>query len=176
MSPIRVTSARQLVIVICVLGTIGCDHLTKHAATITLAGSPTRSYLADTIRLGYAENAGGFLSVGASLPVVPRSAVFTIIPALILIGITAVAIRRKWGGTLALGTALFVAGAASNWIDRLARGIVVDFLNVGIGSVRTGIFNVADVAIVVGALMFVYEEFRPGTNSEGHHALSRGDA
>ena len=176
MSPVRVTSARQLVIVICVLGTIGCDHLTKHAATMTLAGSPPRSYLADTIRLGYAENAGGFLSVGASLPVVPRSAVFTVLPGLLLIGITAVAIYRRWGGTLALGTALFVAGAASNWIDRLARGIVVDFLNVGIGPVRTGIFNVADVAIVVGALMFVYQEFRPGTSSEGPYTRSRDDA
>jgi signal peptidase II len=171
MSLIRVTSARQLAIVVCVLGTIGCDHLTKHAATITLAGFPTRSYLADTIRLGYAENAGGFLSMGASLPLVPRSAVFTVIPALLLIAITAVAIRRRWGGTLALGAALFVAGAASNWIDRLARGTVVDFLNVGIGPVRTGIFNVADVAIMVGALMFVYEEFRPSATSEGPPTL-----
>jgi signal peptidase II len=50
-----------------------------------------------------------------------------------------------------LGLALFVAGGASNWIDRVARGSVVDFLNVGVGPVRTGVFNVADVAIMLGA-------------------------
>jgi signal peptidase II len=47
--------------------------------------------------------------------------------------------------------ALFVTGGASNWIDRLAQGSVVDFLSVGVGPVRTGVFNVADVAIMLGA-------------------------
>ena len=42
------------------------------------------------------------------------------------------------------------AGGTSNLIDRAARGIVVDFINVGVGSLRTGIFNVADLAIVFG--------------------------
>ena len=47
--------------------------------------------------------------------------------------------------------ALFLAGALSNLIDRIAVGSVIDFLNVGIGPLRTGIFNVADVAIMAGA-------------------------
>ena len=42
------------------------------------------------------------------------------------------------------------AGGTSNQIDRAARGSVVDFINVGVGSLRTGIFNVADLAIVFG--------------------------
>ncbi|MBL8935267.1 MAG: signal peptidase II, partial [Archangium sp.] len=39
----------------------------------------------------------------------------------------------------------------SNWIDR-ARfgGVVVDFMNMGLGSLRTGVFNVADLAILAG--------------------------
>jgi signal peptidase II len=44
----------------------------------------------------------------------------------------------------------------------VARGSVVDFLNVGLGSVRTGVFNVADVAIMVGAGIFVLAEFLEG--------------
>ncbi|RPI54782.1 MAG: hypothetical protein EHM55_09825 [Acidobacteria bacterium] len=39
----------------------------------------------------------------------------------------------------------------SNWFDRVVRGGVFDFINVGIGSVRTGVFNVADVAIMLRA-------------------------
>ena len=38
-----------------------------------------------------------------------------------------------------------MAGALSNLIDRIAVGSVIDFLNVGIGPLRTGIFNLADV-------------------------------
>ena len=59
-----------------------------------------------------------------------------------------------------LGIALFVAGAASNGIDRVLHGSVVDFLNVGIGPVRTGIFNVADVALLLGVAMVAATESR----------------
>jgi signal peptidase II len=44
-----------------------------------------------------------------------------------------------------------IGGGASNLIDRVVRdGRVVDFLQIGIGDLRTGIFNVADAAIVLG--------------------------
>ena len=54
--------------------------------------------------------------------------------------------------------------AASNWFDRLVRGSVLDFLNVGIGSIRTCVFNVADVAIMIGAVVFALGQFRKGRN------------
>ena len=41
----------------------------------------------------------------------------------------------------------------------LKSGAVVDFMNVGIGNLRTGIFNLADVAIMIGAgLLLVWGE------------------
>lgn len=47
------------------------------------------------------------------------------------------------------------SGGASNLFDRATNdGAVVDFLNVGVGPVRTGIFNIADMAILLGALLF----------------------
>jgi signal peptidase II len=52
--------------------------------------------------------------------------------------------------------ALVAGGGISNLIDRLLyNGRVTDFLNVGIGGVRTGIFNVADMAIMAGALLLL---------------------
>jgi signal peptidase II len=38
--------------------------------------------------------------------------------------------------------------------------MVIDFMNVGVGSLRTGIFNVADVAVMVGAGILVLEGYR----------------
>lgn len=43
-----------------------------------LAGEPVRSYAADTLRVGYAENTGGFLGLGADLPPAARTAVFSV--------------------------------------------------------------------------------------------------
>jgi signal peptidase II len=56
--------------------------------------------------------------------------------------------------------ALFVAGGASNLLDRILYGTVIDFMNVGIGPLRTGIFNVADMAIMLGAGILVLEGYR----------------
>lgn len=43
------------------------------------------------------------------------------------------------------------------------NGAVVDFLNIGFGSFRTGIFNIADIAIVVGALFLLLLGSKPET-------------
>jgi signal peptidase II len=56
---------------------------------------------------------------------------------------------------------LFFAGGASNLIDRIYRGSVIDFMNVGIGGLRTGIFNVADLAIMLGMALLIVAHFQP---------------
>ena len=152
----------RLVLIGAVLGTIGCDRVTKHVAATTLAGAPSRAYFAETVWLGYVENSGGFLSVGAALPPGARTVIFTVGTGMLLLALTVIAIRGGLNGSPALGLALFIAGGASNWIDRVVRGSVVDFVNVGIGSVRTGVFNVADVAIMIGAVVFALGQFRKG--------------
>jgi signal peptidase II len=168
MIKITARSASRLVLVIALLGTIGCDRITKHLATNALSGMPSRSYLAETVWLGYVENRGGFLSVGASLPPGVRTVIFTGGTALMLVGVTVLAIRHRWRGWPAIGLALFVGGGISNWLDRVVRGSVVDFLNVGIGPVRTGVFNVADMAITLGAVIVVFFGFRHTSGSDGY--------
>lgn len=150
----------RLVLIVAALATIGCDRVTKHVATTMLAGMPGRSYLADTVRLTYAENSGGFLSLGANLPPAARTALFSVATGLALLMLVIIALRRRTDGLARLGVTLFVAGGASNWIDRVVGGRVVDFLNVGVGPVRTGIFNIADVAIMLGVGVFVLAEFQ----------------
>jgi signal peptidase II len=155
----------RFVLAAAIVLTIGCDRVTKHVATTALAGTPARSFLADTVRLQYAENAGGFLGLGADLHPGLRTAVFTATTGLTLLLITVAAVRWQVSGMALIGVTLFVAGGASNWIDRLARGSVVDFLNVGVGPLRTGIFNIADVAIMAGAAVMLIAELRTARRS-----------
>lgn len=157
-----------LFLVVVVVGTIGCDRVTKHVAATTLAESPSRSYLGDTVRIAYVENRGGFLSVGDHLAPALRAAIFTVATGAMLLVLVVVAVRRRWSVWPALGLALFVAGGLSNWIDRVTHGSVIDFLNLGVGSVRTGVFNVADLAITVGVIAFAWGELsrRPSDTAE----------
>ena len=154
---------RWLVLAATALATIGCDRVTKHAATALLAGAPERAYLAGAVRLGYVENTGGFLSLGADLPRRARTAIFTVATGFALLALVIVAVRDRFAGPSSMGLVLFAAGGASNWIDRVSRGSVVDFLNVGIGPLRTGVFNIADVAIMVGAGLVALGSFRRGS-------------
>jgi signal peptidase II len=165
---------RWLVLAAAALATIGCDRATKHAATVLLAGEPDRSYLADTVRLGYTENTGGFLSLGADLPRPARTAVFTIATGFALLVLLALAVRDRFAGLSGVGLVLFVAGGASNWIDRVLSGSVVDFLNVGIGPLRTGVFNVADVAIMVGAGIVAFGAARREPPTRTPEGLTHG--
>jgi signal peptidase II len=147
--------ARAFVLIVAALGTIGCDRVTKQAASVYLAGAPDRSFLSDTIRVSYVENSGGFLSLGADLPPIAKEVVFTVATGITLLVLVGLTLERKYKGSAELGLVLFIAGGASNWIDRVLRGSVVDFLNMGIGPLRTGVFNMADVAIMLGAGLFV---------------------
>jgi signal peptidase II len=65
------------------------------------------------------------------------------------------------------GYALIAAGGLSNWVDR-ARfdGKVVDFMNMGLGPVRTGIFNVADLQILVGIALVLLAGKPPDEKDE----------
>ncbi len=150
----------RLVLLIAVGSTIGCDRVTKHVAAITLSGTPTRSYLADTVRLEYAENEGAFLGLGAGWPLPVRLGLFGIANGVLLFALAVMAMRLRWPRPALVGLALFVAGGASNLLDRIAYGRVVDFMNVGLGPVRTGIFNVADMAVMLGAGIVVVATIR----------------
>jgi signal peptidase II len=122
----------------------------------------TFSYLGDTLRLQLTYNRGAFLSLGHSLPDVLRHSIFTVGICFILLGALAFALLSKSGAfSVVLAVSLFIAGGVGNLIDRILHdGTVVDFLNVGIGSLRTGIFNVADVAIMGGAALLLFTTLR----------------
>ncbi len=57
---------------------------------------------------------------------------------------------------LADSFALILGGAVGNMVDRLRFGTVVDFLDFYIGSLHWPAFNVADSAITVGMLVFMF--------------------
>jgi signal peptidase II len=170
----RPASRLRLVLLLAILcSCIGCDQTTKHIATKSLSQSPTQSYFGDTLRLGYALNPGGFLSAGGSFSPESRFAVFVVFNSCVMIGLVAFLIKT-WNSPplVFVSLALILAGGVGNLIDRVTNnGLVTDFLNIGIGSLRTGIFNVADIAVMLGAFgLFVgvlkYPDFENKTNPD----------
>lgn len=135
---------------------IGCDHATKVAATALLPRSGI-SLLADVLRFDLVYNRGAFLGMGANLPPVAHIVILGVLVPLGLLATIVWLLRSSAVSRLQLAAiALIVGGGLGNWIDRLVHdGSVTDFVSVGIGPLRTGIFNFADVAVVGGMLLLV---------------------
>lgn len=137
------------------VSTIGCDQVTKQIAADQLADGARRSLWHDAVRFQYTENPGAFLGLGGSLPPNIRTPVLASATVALLLGV--VLALRAQGLTLAyrLGLYLILGAGLSNLWDRLLRGRVIDFLNVGIGPLRTGIFNLADVVLLLGLALIL---------------------
>jgi signal peptidase II len=140
----------------------GFDQVTKSVAHERLAASAPISLLNDTVRIQYTENLGVILGLGSELPVEARFILFVVLNGLITV-ITLIYALKVHDLRLIqrVGLLLVASGGLGNLLDRLFNnGAAIDFLNIGIGSLRTGIFNVADVLVIAGASIFILFSLR----------------
>lgn len=158
---------RWLFVVPLLLLTVACDQTSKRLAAELLEGLGPHPLMGGSVELLYAENPGAFLGLGARLAETTRFWLFTVgVAGLLLLFLY----KLHYASTRMelIGWSLIVGGGLGNLIDRLMHdGRVIDFLRVGFGDVRTGIFNLADAAIVVGLVALLVSALRstPPTSS-----------
>jgi signal peptidase II len=163
-------SPRRLLLFLAILFCgVGCDQATKSVAKAYLSGTQPIVLLGDTIRLELAKNYGAFLSLGSAIGESSSGIVLSVVVGLVLGGLLVyLFVSRPQNPLVGVSIALIVGGGVSNLIDRLRYGgYVVDFLNVGIGSLRTGIFNVADMAIMAGVVLWAFSDKLWARNEQG---------
>src|SRR5215472_989898 len=103
-------TASRLLLLAIVVATVGCDRVTKDIAVAHLMDTSSREYFAGILRLEYAENSGGFLSLGAGLPAWMRTVVFTFGTAGVLAILGAFLWRARWNRPSLVGLSLILAG------------------------------------------------------------------
>jgi signal peptidase II len=133
-------------------GVLLLDQATKRLIALSMSPGESVPVLGDAIRLTFVRNDG--IAFGLH---VGNGVVFNLlsIAACVLVAVYFWKIRREkvW---IRSGVGLIFGGAVGNLVDRISAGSVVDFIDVGIRSVRWPVFNVADSAVVVGAgILFV---------------------
>jgi signal peptidase II len=147
-------------------GTLLLDQISKDLAVTLLVGEAP--VLLGPLALTYTRNPGAAMGAFGSLPESLRLPVVLGLTGLVLLFLLPlVAIRVRPGRARQFGVALVIGGAFGNLIDRVRHGAVVDFLTLHPGlSERFPVFNLADVAVVVGAcLLLLYlrrDDLRPG--------------
>ena len=158
----------QLILTLIVLAVnYSLDRITKILATTFLQGKETISFFYNTVILRYTENTGAFLSVGSNWPDYVKYGLLIIIPIMVcLYGLYFCAFKLE-DKKLVIVYSSIIGGGLGNLVDRLFNDFrVVDFLNFGIGALRTGILNVADMSVTFGVLFLIFYQFKPGKTKE----------
>lgn len=136
------------------------DQWSKFWAIDTLAGAPPRHYLGGVFTLTYAENTGGWGSLGATWSPWVRRTALIIAPAFVLFGLGVYLVRtEKFDWWRAIGYIGIISGGVGNLIDRFRLDHVVDFLYLGYGPIGTNIFNIADMGILFGFILVLYRSW-----------------
>ncbi|MDO4333717.1 MAG: signal peptidase II [Eubacteriales bacterium] len=97
-------------------------------------------------------NKGAFLNLGEKRNLLMRALSVGLTAAVLVIFVCT--LTRKGSALLKAGLSLLLGGAFSNTYDRLRRKYVVDYFSfrTGIGALDRVVFNLADFAILIGAL------------------------
>lgn len=105
-----------------------------------------RPILGDLLRLTLTENTGAAFGLfpGARAP-------FIVISVVAAVGLAYASHTMRHGARWRVMLALILGGNLGNLVDRIRLGHVTDFIDMGVRTTRWPVFNVADVAVVIGA-------------------------
>ena len=134
------------------------DRLAKWTVEVNIPLHDSISVLPGFLRFTHVQNRGAAFGLFAESPSEWKAAV------LVMFSVVALAIvcfllwkNSHAMSTTGVGLALILGGALGNLWDRLVSGHVVDFLDIYVGNYHWPAFNLADSAIVIGAMLLVSE-------------------
>ena len=160
----------SIVFIILVL-VISLDQATKLWAVETLRGQSSVEYMGGFFTFTYAENTGAFLGFGGDWSRQVRFIVFAVVVLLGLVGMFWYLLKKEVSKANLIAYSFILAGGLGKLWDRMSRanGGVIDFmvfdsgLNLNLGFIkipmRTGVVNIADIAIVIGVLLALSAEY-----------------
>ncbi len=130
---------------------IGIDQLSKFYIQSVLVLGKSVPVLADIFHITYILNPGAAFGI-----LEHQRLLFIVVATALLLGVLCFQNRlKKEPLRMRLGVALLSGGAMGNLVDRIRLGAVVDFFDFRIWP----IFNVADIAIVLGVGLIVWAAF-----------------
>ena len=131
------------------------DRWTKHAVASHIALYAHIQIIPGFFRLTHTENTGAAFSLFATMPAGFRHVFFIVLSIVATVVLIALMARRTTTMLSSIAFALVLGGTVGNLIDRLTRGLVVDFIYFHHASFSYPVFNIADSAITVGVAMIL---------------------
>ncbi|OEU67520.1 MAG: signal peptidase II [Desulfovibrio sp. S3730MH75] len=137
------------------------DQITKVAVRSNMELWSSKSLIPDYFNLVYVVNKGaafGFLNRGD----ITWQRTFFIVVTVVALSAIAMLLKstNKKDSFAISGLGLILGGAVGNLIDRILYGEVTDFLDIYVGTHHWPAFNIADIAICLGAFAMIISIYR----------------
>lgn len=151
---------RYLIVLLVLAMNISCDQISKNMVRDNLIYNERVDLIDHHLVLTKVENTGAFLSLGSDLSPWLKTILLWGLPALALgIMLPFILFNKKINLQQAVAFACVIGGGIGNIFDRIAFGSVTDFLIIDFGFAKTGVFNAADMSIMIGAAFLLLSEF-----------------
>ena len=156
--PIKIAKKLRVTFILAlVLLNVGCDQVSKNVVRQTIAKEERIHVIKDNFLLTKVENEGAAWSVGSDLSPLLKIIFLQIIPSLVLVFLLRhILIQTKYKKETVVGFAFIIGGGIGNLFDRIVHNSVTDFLILDLGLIKTEIFNLADVSIMVGSILVLF--------------------
>jgi signal peptidase II len=139
-----------------VLLNVGCDQLSKEVVRQQVAHRDYIPLIENHFILTNVENTGAMLGFGQNFPPLLKIILLQGLPLLVLLVLLyRLLTKSRLNLWLVIAFAFVIGGGLGNLIDRIFYGSVTDFFQLRLGFFRTGIFNMADVAVTFGVLLIL---------------------
>ena len=140
---------------------LGCDQGSKIIARQKIDYNEQINVIKDFFMLTKIENSGAFLSLGDGMPQILKFIILSGLPLLALgYGLFYLFSRYKLPAITQIALCFVIGGGIGNLYDRILYGSVTDFMHMDFYFFRTGIFNFADVSIMIGIGFLLLESLR----------------
>ena len=153
---------RNILIGFLVILNIVLDQISKIWVKTSVVPKSKTEIIGEYFTLHNVENSGAFLGMGSDFNPKLKLIFLLIIPVLVMIYVLYYMIKNKGLDRASLiGFSCIVGGGIANIYDRFMYGSVTDFFHINLGGVfRTGIFNVADMSVMLGLGLLIYSSFK----------------
>jgi signal peptidase II len=142
-------------LVLVALPVLGIDQLSKYLVSAHIELYRSIPLIPGWLDLTYTLNPGAAFSLFATMPPAFRHVFFISLSVVAAVVLTVLIVRRGTARLSAFAFALILGGALGNLIDRLARGVVTDFIYFHHASFSYPVFNIADSAITIGVAILM---------------------
>lgn len=166
----KIENLRWSILLLLLTLNFSCDQISKRIVRTEISDYEHISIIKDRFTLTKVENSGAFLSLGDNMPYIFRLIILTGLPLLFLgYGLYFLFSKTNLPMTMQIALCFLIGGGTGNLYDRIVHGSVTDFMHMDFYFFQTGVFNFADISIMIGIGILLYHSIR---NNQLKHEIN----